>query len=303
MMIMSRFDIMVMSISMLSPAAFAQDDQLITDSVDALQREQIMLEEVPADQLERAVEATPIEVIEKSYVDHSGFDALLQKYVKPIEGSTAVDYSGFKADRAALNDYLLRLSKVEETIFDSWPIGHQLAFLINAYNAATIELILTHYPRLDSIRNIRSPWKQKFVSLFGRKLSLDNIEHDMIRGDRYKEPRIHFAVNCASIGCPALRANAYRGDILDQQLQNATQDFLSDDSRNYIDRDRLYLSNVFKWYRKDFEQQWRDTNSLAEFIILYEEAIKLNNEQKAALLAGEMKIKFASYDWSLNDTE
>ena len=118
-------------------------------------------------------------------------------------------------------------------------------------------LILTAYPNLDSIRDIgfwfRSPWRKKFIPLFGEQVSLDNIEHDMIRGSGlYNEPRIHFAVNCAAIGCPGLQAEAYQGSKLEQQLEAGTRLFLSDSSRNYHADGRLFIPSLFDWYDEDF---------------------------------------------------
>ena len=123
----------------------------------------------------------------------------------------------------------------------------------------------------------------------------------MIRGsERYNDPRIHFAVNCASIGCPALLDKAYRGEVLDAQLEESTIAFLSDSSRNYADNQRIYLSNIFKWYRKDFEKGWRGANDLTSFIALYSGALKLSDAQKVGLSEGRYKIKHLSYDWALN---
>jgi len=244
-------------------------------------------------------DTSPLQVT--SYFNHTSFDLLLEKNVKPIQGSTQLDYAAFKKDEALLQSYLEKLSEVDQAQFDAWPKNHQLAFLINAYNAGTIALILTHYPNLKSIRDIRSPWGQKFVNLFGKKFSLDNIEHDMIRkSGRYKDPRIHFAVNCASIGCPALAAHAYRGDILDEQLEKSTKSFLLDRSRNFVDGDKIRVSNIFKWYRKDFAKGWRDANSLAEFLALYSTSLDLDDKQLIALRSGRLKIKHTSYDWKLN---
>lgn len=250
-----------------------------------------------------ASEFEPPIVIEDAHFDHRAFDALLQKYVTPITGSSVVNYHGFASDRPALQNYLASLARVSQDEFDGWPLNHQLAFLINAYNAGTIELILTRYPDIKSIRQISSPWGQKFVSLFGDNVSLDTIEHGLIRGDRYNEPRIHFAVNCASIGCPPLLNAAYRGDTLDEQLDASTKLFLSDKSRNYLDGDRIYVSKIFKWYEKDFEQGWGDANSLGEFLALYKDALGLSNDQVVSLRNGDIKIKTTSYDWKLNSVD
>ena len=151
--------------------------------------------------------------------DHSAWDKLLKENVTVIRGGqvTQVDYDGFLHQRRELQEYLESLSKIQKADFDEWDESKQLAFLINAYNAWTIKLILTRYPKLSSIRQIGllpiSAWRKDIVELFDAKYSLDDIEHGMIRGEgNYNEPRIHFAVNCAAIGCPALRPEAFVGE-------------------------------------------------------------------------------------------
>lgn len=241
---------------------------------------------------------------------HSPWQALLIKHVVAINDatSTQVDYAGFKADQSQLRSYLSALSQVSQAEFNAWPKSKQLAFLINAYNAWTIELILTRYPKIDSIKELgsffSSPWSKEFIPLLGETRSLDNIEHTLIRGsDTFKEPRIHFAVNCASIGCPALRGEAYIATHLDAQLEEQTTRFLADTTRNYIKEDKLHLSSIFKWYKEDFEQEFRGAHSLSEFILLYSDALNLTNNQIAKIKANKVAIKFLDYDWALNDTQ
>ena len=245
---------------------------------------------------------------------HSTFDNLLGKYVTPISNgaSTQVNYDGFKKERNTLNEYLARLSKVEQSTFDSWGKDKQLAFLINAYNAYTIELILTEYPAIDSIRDLgsffSSPWKKEIAPLLGETRTLDEIEHELIRGTNqttksFNEPRIHFAVNCASVGCPALLEEAYTGDKLDSQLEAQTKRFLADTSRNKMSDNTLYLSKIFDWYSEDFEGEngeWRDTSTLNEFILLYKDAMQLTEAQVTALKNGTADIEYLNYDWALN---
>ena len=248
---------------------------------------------------------------------HSTFDNLLGKYVTPISNgaSTQVNYDGFKKERNTLNEYLARLSKVEQSTFDSWGKDKQLAFLINAYNAYTIELILTEYPAIDSIRDLgsffSSPWKKEIAPLLGETRTLDEIEHELIRGTNqttksFNEPRIHFAVNCASVGCPALREEAYTADKLDSQLEAQTKRFLADTSRNKMSDDTLYLSKIFDWYSEDFEGkngEWRDTSTLNEFILLYKDAMQLTEAQVSALKNDTADIEYLNYDWALNATQ
>lgn len=241
---------------------------------------------------------------------HEKYNALLDKHVVTIDGgaSTQVDYKGFKRDQSQLSSYLDQLAAVPPRTFDSWDQNTQLAFLINAYNAYTIDLILTEYPELESIRDLgnffSSPWDKEIAPLLGKSRSLDDIEHNLIRGDnKYSEPRIHFAVNCASVGCPALREEAYVGERLDAQLDMQTKRFLSDSSRNKIENETLYLSKIFSWYKGDFEKNWKDTNSVFEFILLYTDAMALSSAQVDLIKNGTADIDYLEYDWSLNDTK
>jgi hypothetical protein len=145
---------------------------------------------------------------------YTAWDALLKKHVRwlPDGMQSRVDYKGFAADRAALQQVLAQWSAVTPAQFQALPKPEQMAFLINAYNGFTVELILTQYPKLKSIKDlgsfIQSPWKKKFFKLLDEDRHLDWIEHEQLRPN-YAEPRIHAAVNCASIGCPALRDEAF----------------------------------------------------------------------------------------------
>ncbi|MEH6596973.1 MAG: DUF547 domain-containing protein [Colwellia polaris] len=238
---------------------------------------------------------------------HQPWQALLAQHVKPINNghSSQVDYAGFKSERVQLKAYLAALGAVDEAVFSQWSAAKQLAFLINAYNAWTVEFILTAYPDIESIKDLgsffSSPWSKKFIPLLGETRSLDNIEHELIRGDnKYGDPRIHFAVNCASIGCPALREEAYTADKLEQQLSEQTVRFLTDTSRNRFNEDSMELSAIFKWYGDDFTLGFRGSNSLSAFILLYHQALNLTSAQQALLASDDMDKKFLNYDWALN---
>lgn len=242
--------------------------------------------------------------------DHSLWDSLLKQHVHatPDGLSTAVQYGELAARRDRLTRYLDSLSQVKRADFDNYSKYGQLAFLINAYNAWTVDLILSRYPGLESIKDIgglfSSPWKQTFIPLFGQKVSLDDIEHGMIRGsDRYREPRIHFAVNCASIGCPALRAEAYQADKLDEQLEEQTRYFLADTTRNRVANDMLEVSSIFKWYRDDFQNGWRGAAGLPEFFALYADSLKMPHSLRQRAESGKLNIRFLDYDWRLNEAK
>ena len=240
--------------------------------------------------------------------DHSQWDSLLRKHVK-VQGAgvaTQLDYAGMAGDQAQLSAYLAALAAVDRASFEVWDTASQLAFLINTYNALTVDLILDDYPDIDSIRDIgfllSSAWNQDIASLFREPVTLDEIEHEMIRGwDRYKDPRIPFAVNCAARGCPALRNEAYVSDRLERQLEESTKLFLSDRSRNYFDNGRLYVSSIFDWYEEDFERGWGGIDSVAEFLANYPSELGLDGQTVGSLRAGNLRIRYLRYDWDLND--
>jgi hypothetical protein len=240
--------------------------------------------------------------------DHALWDQLLKAHVVVLrEGqATKVNYKGLATQRGKLKRYLASLGQVNVEAFDGWSKAEQLAFLINAYNAWTVELILTQYPDLTSIKDlgswISSPWSKSFIPLLGESRSLDDIEHQLIRGSgRFDEPRIHFAVNCASIGCPALRAEAYVAAKLDAQLADQTSKFLMDRSRNRPTSDGLVLSAIFKWYRDDFEQGWGGIDRLETFLAEQAIALELSAAQLARLQGETLPLQYDDYDWQLND--
>lgn len=231
--------------------------------------------------------------------DHRLFDTILGETVSFNKKQSLVDYEALKKDHSKLQVYLKSLSQVSKKSFDQFSREEQLAFLINAYNAFTLKLIIDHYP-LKSIKDIgnifKGPWDQKFFVLLGEKRTLDQLEHKMIR-PWFHEPRIHFAVNCASLGCPSLAQNAYTGKKLNVQLENALKHFLSNSSKNYSDpsKKRLYISKIFKWYKKDFK---KSKKTLKGFLKPY---FPLMTKDKGAVeKMSRYTIKWTDYDWNLN---
>jgi len=238
---------------------------------------------------------------------HAAWTGLLAAHVRWNDAgtATAVDYAGFARDRAALDAYRAALAAVTEADFATWPTADRLAFLVNAYNANTIALVLTRYPDLKSIKDlggwITSPWKERFFELLGATRSLDDVEHGLIRGGIGKdEPRVHFALNCASIGCPALRPEAYRGDVIEGQLADQTKRFLSDHTRNRAaaGSGSLEVSQIFEWYGKDFE---RAAGSVAKFLAPYAAQLSDDAAVRARIAAAALPVTFLAYDWRLND--
>lgn len=226
--------------------------------------------------------------------EHSAWDALLKQHVRVLPGAheSRVDYAGMARERAAFEAYLDSLSKVGAAEFVSWPKDEREAFLINAYNAFTVEKILTRWPDIRSIwdfgRIFGNPFKDEFFTLLGKPMSLDGIEHGMLRKKgAYDDPRVHFAVNCASVGCPMLREEAYAAARLDAQLDEQTTRFLSDRTRNRYRDGALEVSKVFDWFREDFEPR-------GKFFARHAAAL--------GYPGGAVPVRFLDYDWSLNDS-
>lgn len=219
--------------------------------------------------------------------DNNIFAGLLKKHV--VRGR--VDYDGFKKDEPLLDDYLSMLSTVDP---DLLPKMHQFAYFINVYNAATIKLVLTRYPGIDSIKDIggifSSPWDQKFIRLKKGVFSLDDIEHKILR-PVYKDPRVHFAANCASKSCPPLRNEPYDGERLDQQLDEQARKFVNDGRNNFFRDGTLFLSRIFKWYEDDFD------GKPVQFVRQYASG---NLKQKIDDSKDRLDISYLNYDWSLN---
>ena len=243
-------------------------------------------------------------------VDHAPWTALLQRHVVLLRGGQAsqVRYAGLAADRPALKAYLASLSSVPKARFDAWSQPARMAFLINAYNAFTVELILTKYPDLKSIKDLgslfSSPWKPKWIPLLGAQVSLDDIEHGMLRErGRYDDPRLHFAVNCASVGCPMLREEAFTAERLDAQLEQQAQRFLADRTRNRwnAQRGQLEVSKIFDWYGEDFTLGHRGITSLAAYLGRFADALADDPAARGRIRAGQADIGFLDYDWALND--
>jgi hypothetical protein len=241
---------------------------------------------------------------------HAPWTELLKKNVTLLEGGKAsrINYAAIAQDRAKLKAYLDSLTQVTPTEYNGWKKEDQLAFLINAYNAFTVEKILTRYPNLKSIRDfgtvIGNPWKDKFFTLLGREQSLDGIEHETIRKPgAFDEPRIHFAVNCASIGCPMLREEAYVGEKLEQQLEQQTTRFLSDRSRNRVEGENLEVSKIFDWYKKDFTSGYKGVKSVEQFLSKYAALLSDMPENQARVRDAKARVRFIDYDWALNDAK
>ena len=237
---------------------------------------------------------------------HPVWNQLVQRHVidSADHHSSRVDYAGMGHDRAALREYLHALEAVSAEDYAGFARDRQLAFLINAYNAFTVELILRHYPKLDSIRDIGglfgNPWKIRFFRLLGRDRHLDDVEHGLIRARGvFDEPMIHFAVNCAAADCPPLRSEAYVADRLAEQLRDQTRRFLGNRGINRFDVDagRLWVTPLLDWYGVDFG----GSKGVRAWLSERAEWLDLPAPQIRSVANGTVKIAFTDYDWALND--
>ncbi|HXV37589.1 MAG TPA: DUF547 domain-containing protein [Myxococcota bacterium] len=230
---------------------------------------------------------------------HAAWSAILAQHVV----GDSFDYAGLAADRAAFDTYRASLAAVGADEFARWSERERHAFWINAYNAFTIQKVIDHYP-LESIRDLdrafglSSVFANAFIPLAkldpqrARSLSLDDIEHGILR-PRFADARDHAAINCASVSCPPLRAEAFAAAELERQLDEQMRAFVRDPRRNRLDRerDRLYLSAVFDWFREDFE---RDAGSVRAYL-------KRWLPTDAHDFVDRARIEYLDYDWSLND--
>lgn len=238
--------------------------------------------------------------------NHAAWDALLARHVKwlPDNRQSRADYKGFARDRAALRQILAEWSAVTPAAFAAMNREQQMAFLINAYNGFTVELILTRYPDLKSIKDLgsvfRSPWKNAFFTLLGEQRHLDWIEHEQLR-PRYADPRVHVAVNCASIGCPALFPRAFTAARLDAMLDDGMVRFLGDRTRNRFADGRLQVSSIFKWFREDFEKGHKGYKRIEDVFARHADLLADNPADRERIKAGSVSISHLDYDWSLND--
>lgn len=220
-------------------------------------------------------------------ITHEALTAVLTDYVS-IEGK--VNYAGLQKDSLRLNAYLDVVERHHPNV--SWTSDQRKAYWINAYNAFTLRLIIRNYPTASikdlagSIYKINTPWDIRFIYIEGHDYDLNNIEHDILRKE-WQDPRIHFAVNCASVSCPILHNAAYEAETLDAQLDEAAVRFINDRSRNTLHPESPELSRIFKWFSGDFEREVK----LIEYINRYAEQ-KIN---------ADARISYQEYDWNLNE--
>jgi hypothetical protein len=247
-------------------------------------------------------------VVSQELPDHTTFGRVLEHHLQGV----FLDYASLKAGPRDLEDYLAELAATSPRVVEGAPRNAQLAFWINAYNACAIKLVIDHYPiekrgglgavvnvvrgvPANSIQQIPDTWKREFCNVAGKTRSLDGIEHEIIRP--MGEPRIHFAVNCASRSCPVLAPNPYTGDGLDGELDSAVARFVSDSSQYWLERGSeavVHVNKILDWYGDDFGGE----EGVLAFLLKY------IPEPDAEYIRqhGSTRLAFDDYDWTLNDT-
>ncbi len=246
------------------------------------------------------------------------YNSLLQKYVS----KGRVNYQGFIESRGELEVLLKSMGSVDPVEFDSWSEHEKLAFWINAYNIFTIKAIIDHYPikrsfslvgifyaPSNSILQIKGVWKKLQFRAVGRTVTLDEIEHEILRKE-FNEPRIHTAIVCASVSCPDLSSEAYTGEKIEEQLAVASVRFVNNPDKGVsIDEKdgRVKISKIFKWFGDDFIKNYGDgakfknkslkNNSVLNFILDY----LVSESKKEYIKKNDIKLGYLKYDWHLNE--
>ncbi len=243
------------------------------------------------------------------------YGELLKTYV---DDAGMVNYRGLKDNRKALDEFILSMSRLNSKTYDEWAAAEKIAFWINAYNALTLKVIADHYPikasffksfvyPSNSIRQIPGVWDKITFSVLGKDITLDGIEHEILRR-QFDEPRIHMALVCAAMGCPPLRNEPYTGAKLDSQLDDQAARFLKNPDKFRIDRDnrKVYLSPIFEWFGQDFVKNYgrgkefpsfpEKDKAVLNFISRYVEPT-----DQEYLSKGGFSLEYLKYDWSLNE--
>ncbi len=247
-------------------------------------------------------------------LDYSQYASVLSMHVNEKGG---VNYKTLKVNREYLDSFTNSLAILKQSAYDAWPENDQLAFWINAYNALTLKVILDNYPikasflgslrfPKNSIRQISGVWDTITFKVMGNNMTLNDIEHDVIR-KKFSDPRIHFALVCASGGCPPLRNEPFIGDELDKQLDDQVRDMIAVSSKFRVDHSSrtIFLSKILDWYGDDFIGQYKPSkptagNSAKQHASINFLAKYVDETTRKTLLSTEYHISYLEYDWSLN---
>ena len=256
----------------------------------------------PAAQILRQSSGSATATAPQPRLDPAPFNAVLKAVV---DAQGLVDYDSLQRDPSQLNRYLKELAELTPQRFTSWPEADQIALLINAYNAFTLRSIIDHDPIRASIKDIPGVWKFRRHALMGQQLTLDGIEHEILRRE-YNEPRIHAALVCAAMSCPPLRGEAFTGAELNRQLDDQSRRWLASSVGLQIDRaaGTVGISKIFEWFGDDWKRAdpkaapvpgHEQQSVILRFITRYRPA-----EDQQLLEGGNFRLTHIPYDWSLN---
>ena len=256
----------------------------------------------PAAQILRQSSGSATATAPQPRLDPAPFNAVLKAVV---DAQGLVDYDSLQRDPSQLNRYLKELAELTPQRFTSWPEADQIALLINAYNAFTLRSIIDHDPIRASIKDIPGVWKFRRHALMGQQLTLDGIEHEILRRE-YNEPRIHAALVCAAMSCPPLRGEAFTGAELNRQLDDQSRRWLASSVGLQIDRaaGTVGISKIFEWFGDDWKRAdpkaapvpgHEQQSVILRFITRYRPA-----EDQQLLEGGNFRLTHLPYDWSLN---
>ncbi|MGA8830089.1 MAG: DUF547 domain-containing protein [Desulfomonilaceae bacterium] len=252
---------------------------------------------------------------EKANFSFNLYGEILKQYVTD---NGLVDYSGLKANRKPLDEFIASLSRLDPQVYDAWSDEEKIAFWINDYNALTLKAIIDHYPikasffesliyPRNSIRQIPGVWDKLTFPVMGRELTLDGIEHGILR-TKFDEPRIHMALVCAAMGCPPLRNEPYIAAKLNAQLDNQASNFLKNKNKFRIDlaANKVYLSPIFDWFGQDFIKNYGVEDEFSGFSAKQRAVLNFISRyvglaDKAFLMKDGFSIEYLNYDWSLNE--
>jgi hypothetical protein len=247
-------------------------------------------------------------------LDHSDYDAFLKKHVR----NGMVDYGAVKRDSGQLTAYVRMLEAIDPKDFEGWEDDAKIALWINAYNAITIYGIVKNYPiqyggwiararfPRSSIRQIEDFWDTVFARVMGLEVTLDQIEHEILRKE-FGDPRIHFALVCASLGCPVLSSDAYDAESLQLQLERDVRRFVNNEDKVRLDRveNTIYLSSVFEWYSEDFRAEapprWLQSYAKSYRGVINTVAQYTHEDRRDHIINQTPRLEFLDYDWSLNE--
>ena len=232
---------------------------------------------------------------------HKIWDQVVSKHVVNKDGQALFNYKALKADAKAFEGYLTTLSAVSKKEFGKYSRDQKMAFLINAYNAFTVKIVIDNYP-VKSIKDIgsllTSVWDKDFYTFLGKKRNLNYIEHGVLR-KKYDEPRVHFAVNCASLGCPNLQNKAFTAENLEGLLASGEKEFFAQAHKNKIDKKdkEVVVSKIFDWFGVDFKKKH---GKVAKYL---SKAFDTDSATRANIANGKYDIEYSDYDWKLNETK